>query len=118
MMTTGAPIEWVPDGPYGLSKYDSLRDEYLHAIASDDSDERSGEVDSPTGWFALLIIKADEIADLQASFGRPVEGIIGNFILTESSQGFGYVAAYETEAEARAAFESLDTEYGNWLGDE
>ncbi len=111
-----ARVEWIDDGPYGLGKYDSLRDEYLHGMSLDGwSSERSGEVDAPTGWFALMINEAQDIAEIADAFGPPVRGIIGNFILSESSQGFAYVAVYDTADEARLAFAALNVEYGEWL---
>lgn len=110
-------IEWIPDGSYELGKFDTLRDEYLYEIWMDGADETSGDVDAPTGCFALIIITADDIPNLRASYGRPVEGIIGNFIMRNNSQGFVWAESYETEAEARTWFEELDGIYGEWLDD-
>lgn len=109
-------VDWTPDGPYPLGKYDTLRDEYLHGMASEGwGIERSGEVDAPTGWFALMINEPADMAEIADAFGSPVVGIIGNFVLTETSQGFGEVSIYDTPGAARAAYEELETAYSEWI---
>lgn len=112
-------IKWSEDGPSRSSKYDSLRDEYLHDLGPDYWDEYDGSVEAPTGWFALMI-NAPETADDLASAGAifdlsPVKEIVGNFLLSGDDRGFGYVQAFDTEGEARSAYAELELAYGEWL---
>jgi hypothetical protein len=60
------------------------------------ADEESGDVESPTGFFARH----------------------GKWILTYSSQGFIYGEKMTTLDEAISAFETLDEEFSIWDGDE
>lgn len=71
--------------------------EYLHCLSMDGGqDEDSGDVESPTGWFAR--------------FGRR--------ILFTDSFGFVSVARLVTEAGAQAFYAELEAEYDAWAGDE
>lgn len=118
-MMTVSLIKWLEDGPCQSSKYDSLRDEYLHVIGPDYWDEWSGDSEAPTGWFAL-VINTPESATALAEAGEiyglsPVKGIIGNFVLAGDDRGFCYVSEFETEELARSAYAMGELAYSEWL---
>lgn len=65
----------------------------LYILSLDDcADESSGNVESPTGWFAR--------------FGRKM--------LYVDSQGFVYAERFATEEESRAHFDRLEFDYERW----
>ena len=59
------------------------------------ADEVSGDVEAPTGHFYR----------------------VENFMVLTDSQGFKYLGIHSTVALAEQHFQSLNTEYGDWLGD-
>lgn len=59
------------------------------------TDQSSGDVESPTGWFAQC----------------------GRHVVTIDSAGFHYVTTYSTRAAATAMFEQVDVNYCAWLDD-
>jgi hypothetical protein len=65
---------------------------YGHGFA----DQRSGDVESPTGHFYR----------------------VHRWVVTTDSQGFNEVAEFDSEAEARERFSTLDDEYSEWGSDD
>ena len=87
----------------------------------------SGDVESPTGWFAwteILPSELDEIADafsdeFAALAGLDLSELVGGWILYQDSQGSVDAVRYELSAvpgysDARIAFEALDRDYCSW----
>lgn len=60
------------------------------------TDQSSGDVESPTGWFAQC----------------------GRHVLTIDSAGFHYVTSYSTRADAAVVFDQLESDYSTWDDDE
>lgn len=60
------------------------------------AEEVSGDVDAPTGHFYR----------------------VNRWIVLTDSQGFQDVFPFDTTEEAEKAFDTLDKEYGEWLGEE
>ena len=119
---------------YFPTKYDSAADEIIAALSDEAEgygtrDDTTGEVDAPTGYVSLVIIPADVdltadymggdmIARLAADYGVTAADVAGVHIVTTNDQGFVSVVTFDTEDEARAAFDQLSAEYAEWLGDE
>lgn len=81
--------------PGGVGKYGS--DAFAALVDTEDwYDEKSGDVEAPTGWF----------------------GLAGRSIISHDSDGSVRRHRYGSRAEARAIFDALDSAYGSWLGDE
>lgn len=109
-------------------KFDSPRDAVLHAMATQGwCNESSGEVDSPTHWFARVSNERAELVEIEQAFSDDVylvgvefdwDAIIGHYLVTEDSQGFAYVTQYDNEADLIAAFRALDATYSEWIGDD
>ena len=106
-------------------KYDSVRDEILDAMTKAGwSNASSGDVESPTGWFARITIDSADIASVRDTFEGEFShlvisshwnDVIGHFLVREDSQGFVTVTQYPTEAELISAYDELDNAYGDWL---
>lgn len=119
---------------YFATKYDSARDEVIALLADElegfgRRDDTSGEVEAPTGWFALVTIPddvdltadylgGDYLEELTNTYGVRPADVAGVHIVTENSQGFVDVTSFDSEAEAREVFDALCAEYSEWLGDE
>ena len=104
--------------------------------------DQSGDVESPTGWFAWTEIRADEVAEIgeafEAEFGDIAESddelrdllasLVGGWLLFEDEQGFVSAVEYpltrdpvfgvSASAPARVAFDALDAEYATWCDDD
>jgi hypothetical protein len=119
---------------YHATKYDSARDEVI-ALLSDElegygmRDDTSGDSESPTGFFALVVIPADGIdpvnvtgddyarftADAVANeYGVTPAEVAGVHIVTHNSQGFVSVETFGSEAEAREEFDCRAGRYAEW----
>lgn len=117
----GLTYSWpeVPNGPYPLGKYETLRDEYLHKMACDGwANASSGDVESPTGYFYLICNSAPEMKEITEAFGPAPTGIVGNFILVENDQGFVIVHNVYTSANAEAKCAELENAYDGWQDSE
>lgn len=115
---------------YHATKYDSARDEVIALLADELEgygmrDDTSGNVDAPTGWFALVTIPADIVwspaadftgsaDDVASEYGVTRDEVIGSHIVTHNSQGFVSVWSFDSEAEARAEFDRLAGEFAEW----
>jgi hypothetical protein len=121
---------------YFATKYDSARDEVIALLADETEgygmrDDTSGDVDAPTGWFALVTIPADvdlassddypvgyDVAELAATYGVTAADVIGSHIVTHDSQGFVSVETFETEEAAREEFNCLAAQFAEWDDEE
>jgi hypothetical protein len=72
-------------------KYSSALCEYVFAVG--EWDEDTGDVESPTGWFARR----------------------GRWIVTEDAQGFCERVKVPTVGDAMAAYSAADHEYRGWF---
>jgi hypothetical protein len=119
---------------YFATKYDSARDEVIALLADEiegygQRDDTSGDVDAPTGWFALVVIpdgihftpalddfySADHIA---TEYGVTPEEVAGVHIVSHNSQGFVSVETYADEQTARRDFDCAAHRYNVWSQDE
>lgn len=96
------------------------------------NEEASGEVDSPTGHFALVLIprskpmRDEMIRELENLTGCYAEDYAdedtyirpGWYIIKSDSLGFVWPERYTSEDDAREVYEALEEEYGEWLGDD
>lgn len=121
---------------YHATKYDSAAHEVIALLADETEgygmrEDSSGDVDSPTGWFALVTIPADVTfpsapfdaysysADTVANeYGVTPADVIGTHIVFHDSHGFVTVATYLSEAAARETFDCLSAQYDVWSEDE
>jgi hypothetical protein len=123
---------------YHATKYDSARDEVIALLADElegygQRDDATGDVDAPTGWFALVTIPADVcltgpamsglgidaiVSNLANEYGVAPADVAGTHIVTHNSQGFVSVETFDSEEEARAAFECRADHYAEWSSDE
>jgi hypothetical protein len=112
-----------------LGKFDNARDEFLYDMTLNGwANESSGDSESPTRWFALVIIERAELAEVWAALddsrramvsARESAGdLVGSFIVSTDSQGFVYVESFDTADLARAEYAARDAEYGEWIGEE
>lgn len=63
----------------------------------------SGSTEAPTGWFAIVQWPENELW----------------YIVMQDDRGFKYLHGFGTdETAARAQYEKLDAEYGDWLDGE
>lgn len=118
--------------PYFSGKYDSAAHEVI-ALLADETEDSSGDVDAPTGYFALVVIPADAIDPANATpddyatysansvaheYGVRPEDVAGVHIVFHDSQGFVSVATYADETKAREDFDCLRHQYDVWSEDE
>lgn len=122
-----------------LGKFSSDRDSALHFLCiSEWSNESFGDIEAPTGYVWRISNTQD---DIFGSFGRgnteidsvlqewEVENIeveqyeelrrslIGHFLVIEDSNGLVHVIEWESEAQLVQAYNALEKEYGEWLGE-
>lgn len=117
---------------YFATKYDSAAAEVI-ALLSDETegygmrDDTTGNVDAPTGFFALVTIPADVSfpsapfdayaysADTVANeYGVTPTDVIGSHIVTHNSQGFVSVETFDSEQEARDEFDCRAARFAEW----
>jgi hypothetical protein len=107
-----------------MSKFDSPRDELLYAMTLDGwANESSGDVESPTGFFARISNADNEIAEIRDAFPEESAGIsnasiVGHFLCLENSQGLWSVIEYESAYLLERTYQEIDRAYGEWLGDD
>lgn len=112
-----------------LGKYDSDRDAVLNMLTvSGWANQSTGDVEAPTGFVALVIVHPVELSEIEEAFSADVENeieegfswdsIIGNFLLSENSQGFVTVTEFPTCHDAKKEYERISRAYGEWLGED
>ena len=79
-----------------------------------------GNVESPTGHFAVITIEPAERAELLAAFEGELEAspYPGSYLLVEDSDGNKTVTEYLTHTSAMGEFARLQQSYTDWLGHE
>ena len=110
-----------------IGKFDCNRDAVLYSMTLGAwSCRSSGDVEAPTGFFAEISNKPNELAEIVDAFEEDIERegltdtaeLIGEFLLREDSQGFVGVDEYDTEAMLKAAYDELERQYSEWEGDD
>ena len=114
---------------YFATKYDSARDEVIALLADEaegygQRDDSTGDVEAPTGYFALVTIPDDVTftvrvlaydADSVANeYGVTPADVIGSHIVTHDSQGFVYVETFADEATARDEYTCRAARFAEW----
>ena len=87
----------------------------------------SGDVESPTGWFAWTEIRSNELDEIVEAFsaefaeiaGLDVSSLVGGWVLYQDSQGFVDAVGYDLSpvpgySDARIAFDALEREFCSW----
>jgi hypothetical protein len=82
----------------------------------------SGDVESPTGYFAYVTNTDREILSILDAFtevtdvyGVPnTEDMIGSFVVVEDSQGGIHINRYDSDDQAHAAFMRLEADFLDW----
>jgi hypothetical protein len=94
-----------------------LTESAARAIVTDGwANESAGDVEAPTGAFALIIITPAEIAtEIWETFDFSPQDVTAGFYLEQTdSQGNTSVTEFEREWEVRAAYTTLEQEYAEW----
>ena len=121
------------ESQYHATKYDSAAHEVI-AILSSVSEGfgtmETGDVESPTGWFALVIL--DDTCDLDFSdtstnyplgdyagevartYGVTAADVIGAHIVSEDDRGFVSVETFDSADAARAEFACREARFNFW----
>jgi len=115
---------------YFATKFRSARDEVLYDLHLDSSERCSGDAEAPTGWFAGMVITADEIhaiarrpevVEFQFKGQFPLtdtgltDQFAGFFLIGGNDQGFVYVERCISQADLDGRIAELDAAYGAWL---
>lgn len=107
----------------------SYTDDVIRYLLNDGPpDYADGEVDAPTGWFAILIPTRDEIAHAVSITGSPRAGEAGVFAFGAAYgvrvNGDGIVWAHEytdvdpqSEESVYADFDRMVEDHEKWLND-
>lgn len=80
----------------------------LSWLSGDGSWQDGGDVESPQGWFALIVVD-DRLRDLHPALQAEA------YVLRIDNYGFKDYDPFDNEDEAQQAFDSLNNEYGEWL---
>jgi hypothetical protein len=119
---------------YFATKYDSAAAEVI-SILSDYSEgygtAQSGDVEAPTGFFALVILDdstdldfadttgsypvGDYAGEVARTYGVTADDVRGAHVVTTNSQGFVSVQTFDTADEAQAHYAELEAAYSAWL---
>jgi hypothetical protein len=118
---------------YFATKYDSAAAEVI-AILSDYTEgfgkTQDGDVDSPTGFFALVILDescdlafadhtnyplGDYAGEVARTYGVTADDVMGAHVVTTNSHGFVWVQTFATAEEAQAHYAELEAAYSAWL---
>lgn len=81
-----------------------------------------GDVESPTGHFALVSNSREELPELRQAFSDVIDtygdvsddDLIGHFIVTTDSDGFVDVTRYPSVVSAASEFVTLSRRYTAW----
>lgn len=124
------------NGLYGIGKYDSRRDEILHALClADWSNDSFGDVQAPTGYVWRITNTKEDIFgtlwDRNSEFDSLMEALefhhlkvaelselVGNFIVIEDNNGFVYVRSFDTEAAMMQEYNYRELQYSEWFNGE
>lgn len=120
-METDPPQENRP------GKFSCPRDELLYNMSLNGwSNDSSGDVQAPTGFFARISNSTDEISEVIEAFDddlselarRHAKELVGHFMLYEDNQGAVGVDVYADHASLLADYEELERTYSAWLMEE
>jgi hypothetical protein len=113
--------EQQPDRVRG--KFFNGIDSMLYRLCLDGwSNESSGSVEAPMGWFGRISISHAELPEVVAAFSEEFAGagftdtpaLVGNFLVKESNLGLVDVDEYDTEAELIDAYGELEAQFVSW----
>lgn len=110
---------------YFATKYDSARDEIIGQMAFEPN-AWTGDVEAPCGYVALVVLAgtAEEIAsddyaqELATTYDVSAAEIAGAWLVKSDDRGFVYVKSFDSEKDAREAFECTDARYAVWADEE
>lgn len=113
----GTAIQITAEMP---ARYDSV---FKAIVGSDWPDDRSGNVESPSGYFALLYIPEDDEPEHDTfKTELPIWDSncphAGWYITTEDGCGTIWAYSMPEEWEARRAFDALEADYDAWMADD
>jgi hypothetical protein len=104
-------------------QYDRL---FKSMVSGQWANESNGDVDSITGYFALIIIEPPECEEAWNAFANEDtldEGqlkwmwsgqLAGYYVTREDSNGLIFVTAYDDVRDARQAMDDLNSQYNRW----
>lgn len=117
---------------YFATKYDSAAAEVI-AILSSVSEgygiAETGDVESPTGYFAFVVLDdtcdlafddhtnypvGDYAGEVAREYGVTAADVLGAHIVTTNSQGFVSVETFDSRDEGEARFDYLAEIYNAW----
>ena len=86
------------------------------------ANESDGNVEAPTGHFARVSNSAAELAEVVAAFDDVITAygmddtseLVGHFLITEDSQGFVFITAYDNPIALTRDFQALQDAYALW----
>jgi hypothetical protein len=121
---------------YRATKYDSAAHEVV-AILSDWSEGfgtgRTGEVDAPTGYVALVHLDdtsdlafddhtnypvGDHAGETAREYGVTADDVRGSWLVTHNSQGFVSCERFDSREDAERAFAEIEAAYAEWSDDD
>lgn len=117
---------------YHSTKHDSAAAEViaeLSDVATGFGSDATGDVDSPTGYFALVILDqtcdlgfsdhtnyptGDYVGELARTYGVTEADVIGAHIVTWDSRGFVSVETFPTDDDARTEYACRSQRFDEW----
>jgi hypothetical protein len=122
---------------YFATKYDSAAHEvisHLSSVTEGYGKEETGDSESPTGYFALVILddtcdldfadtstnypRGDYVGEVAREYGVTADDVKGAHIVTTNEQGFVSVETFETEDEAREEYDCRAARFEEWDDDD
>lgn len=112
-----------------MSHADALPDKYDNffktLVTGGWANESDGNVEAPSGYFAKVIIRDNEHAEVVQAFGEEYESISGNeddkrfattgfFGTLEDSNGFIWVTKFTDEADLDDWYAGLQEQFSTW----
>lgn len=84
------------------------------------ANESDGNVEAPTGHFALVVINENDLPSFTDLFEQPeFDGldvpVFGNYVFLEDSDGNGHLYKFLTAFWADKFFRDLEREFSQWL---
>lgn len=97
--------------------------EVLHVIACNSGEDAcSGNVESPTGWFARLSVMVWELEGIQENYGQDIKDaelddialLLGHWLIIEDEQGFVHLEAFINKYDLLLRYNELEAKYDEW----
>jgi hypothetical protein len=115
-----------------LGKYDSFRDEALHALClADWANESNGDCSDYGVYFWRISNEPQDVATNNQEFNSLVEllelehdtpelrqSLIGHFLVSENDQGLVSVRQFENDRDLIARYAAFEAHYLEFLGDD